>query len=136
MKLPEILGKMHMPEKNLRALVKHLELFLRYRKVESGLKTQQVKILDQWSSGALDLKRFGDYQKEVGGGVLVPHVHSYSCCICCYYKLEAFTQKYNGPGVFAAVYVFMHVKFHLRAVFGLQPYKPSSKKVGRCVKCK
>ncbi|XP_036413330.1 male-specific lethal 3 homolog isoform X2 [Colossoma macropomum] len=28
-KLPEILGKMHMPEKNLRALVKHLELFLR-----------------------------------------------------------------------------------------------------------
>ncbi|KAL7852660.1 hypothetical protein SRHO_G00184450 [Serrasalmus rhombeus] len=29
-KLPEILGKMHMPEKNLRALVKHLELFLRF----------------------------------------------------------------------------------------------------------
>lgn len=29
-KLPEILGKMHIPDKNLRALVKHLELFLRY----------------------------------------------------------------------------------------------------------
>ncbi|XP_026867578.2 male-specific lethal 3 homolog isoform X4 [Electrophorus electricus] len=29
-KLPEILGKMHLPEKNLRALVKHLELFLRF----------------------------------------------------------------------------------------------------------
>ncbi|KAF7689605.1 male-specific lethal 3 homolog [Silurus meridionalis] len=29
-KLPEILGKMHMPEKNLRALVKHLALFLRF----------------------------------------------------------------------------------------------------------
>ncbi|XP_015217264.1 MSL complex subunit 3 isoform X1 [Lepisosteus oculatus] len=29
-KLPEILGKMHIPEKNLRALVKHLELFLRF----------------------------------------------------------------------------------------------------------
>ncbi|XP_041934097.1 male-specific lethal 3 homolog isoform X4 [Alosa sapidissima] len=27
-KLPEILGKMHIPERNLRALVKHLELFL------------------------------------------------------------------------------------------------------------
>uniref|UniRef100_A0A3B3SLW7 MSL complex subunit 3 n=1 Tax=Paramormyrops kingsleyae TaxID=1676925 RepID=A0A3B3SLW7_9TELE len=27
-KLPEILGKMHIPDKNLRALVKHLELFL------------------------------------------------------------------------------------------------------------
>uniref|UniRef100_A0A3B3Q5V0 MSL complex subunit 3 n=1 Tax=Paramormyrops kingsleyae TaxID=1676925 RepID=A0A3B3Q5V0_9TELE len=29
-KLPEILGKMHIPDKNLRALVKHLELFLRF----------------------------------------------------------------------------------------------------------
>lgn len=29
-KLPEILGKMQIPERNLRALVKHLELFLRY----------------------------------------------------------------------------------------------------------
>ncbi|XP_051993265.1 male-specific lethal 3 homolog isoform X2 [Xyrauchen texanus] len=29
-KLPEILGKMHIPEKNLRALVKHFELFLRF----------------------------------------------------------------------------------------------------------
>ncbi|XP_024281476.1 male-specific lethal 3 homolog isoform X1 [Oncorhynchus tshawytscha] len=29
-KLPEILGKMQIPEKNLRALVKHLELFLRF----------------------------------------------------------------------------------------------------------
>ncbi|XP_063073487.1 male-specific lethal 3 homolog [Engraulis encrasicolus] len=29
-KLPEILGKMHIPERNLRALVKHLELFLRF----------------------------------------------------------------------------------------------------------
>ncbi|KAM6945850.1 MSL complex subunit 3-like [Aplochiton taeniatus] len=29
-KLPEILGKMHIPEKNLQALVKHLELFLRF----------------------------------------------------------------------------------------------------------
>ncbi|XP_062303213.1 male-specific lethal 3 homolog [Osmerus eperlanus] len=29
-KLPELLGKMHIPEKNLRALVKHLELFLRF----------------------------------------------------------------------------------------------------------
>lgn len=28
-KLPEILGKMQIPERNLRALVKHLELFLR-----------------------------------------------------------------------------------------------------------
>ncbi|XP_064413579.1 male-specific lethal 3 homolog isoform X2 [Latimeria chalumnae] len=28
-KLPEILGKMHIPDKNLKALVKHLELFLR-----------------------------------------------------------------------------------------------------------
>lgn len=30
MKLPEILGKMQIPERNLRALVKHLELFLRF----------------------------------------------------------------------------------------------------------
>ncbi|XP_067349696.1 MSL complex subunit 3-like isoform X2 [Channa argus] len=29
-KLPEILGKMQIPERNLRALVKHLELFLRF----------------------------------------------------------------------------------------------------------
>uniref|UniRef100_A0A8C4XAB5 MSL complex subunit 3 n=1 Tax=Erpetoichthys calabaricus TaxID=27687 RepID=A0A8C4XAB5_ERPCA len=29
-KLPEILGKMHIPDKNLKALVKHLELFLRF----------------------------------------------------------------------------------------------------------
>ncbi|KAM4601929.1 MSL complex subunit 3B-like isoform 2-T2 [Polymixia lowei] len=29
-KLPEILVKMHIPEKNLRALIKHLELFLRF----------------------------------------------------------------------------------------------------------
>ncbi|XP_028319540.1 male-specific lethal 3 homolog [Gouania willdenowi] len=29
-KLPEILGKMQIPEKNLRALIKHLELFLRF----------------------------------------------------------------------------------------------------------
>ncbi|KAM3857019.1 MSL complex subunit 3-like [Diretmus argenteus] len=29
-KLPDILGKMHIPEKNLRALIKHLELFLRF----------------------------------------------------------------------------------------------------------
>ena len=29
-KLPEILGKMQIPERNLRALVKHLELFLRW----------------------------------------------------------------------------------------------------------
>ncbi|KAL1021911.1 hypothetical protein UPYG_G00019800 [Umbra pygmaea] len=29
-KLPEILGKMHIPEKNLSALVKHLQLFLRF----------------------------------------------------------------------------------------------------------
>lgn len=28
-KLPEILGKMLLPERNLRALIKHLELFLR-----------------------------------------------------------------------------------------------------------
>lgn len=28
-KLPEILGKMQIPDRNLRALVKHLELFLR-----------------------------------------------------------------------------------------------------------
>uniref|UniRef100_A0A3Q3B6I9 FERM and PDZ domain containing 4 n=1 Tax=Kryptolebias marmoratus TaxID=37003 RepID=A0A3Q3B6I9_KRYMA len=29
-KLPEILGKMQLPERNLRALIKHLELFLRF----------------------------------------------------------------------------------------------------------
>ncbi|XP_029112807.1 male-specific lethal 3 homolog isoform X3 [Scleropages formosus] len=29
-KLPEILGKMHLPDRNLRTLVTHLELFLRY----------------------------------------------------------------------------------------------------------
>ncbi|KAJ8378338.1 hypothetical protein AAFF_G00243580 [Aldrovandia affinis] len=29
-KLPEILGKMHIPDRNLKALVKHLELFLRF----------------------------------------------------------------------------------------------------------
>jgi hypothetical protein len=28
-KLPDILGQMHIPERNLRALIKHLELFLR-----------------------------------------------------------------------------------------------------------
>lgn len=37
-KLPEILGKMHMPERNLRALVKHLELFLRYSLTHSQSK--------------------------------------------------------------------------------------------------
>ncbi|XP_047658944.1 FERM and PDZ domain-containing protein 4-like isoform X3 [Tachysurus fulvidraco] len=35
-KLPEILGKMHMPEKNLRALVKHLELFLSHKNKSTG----------------------------------------------------------------------------------------------------
>ncbi|XP_030209932.1 male-specific lethal 3 homolog isoform X5 [Gadus morhua] len=29
-KLPDILGQMHIPERNLRALIKHLELFLRF----------------------------------------------------------------------------------------------------------
>ncbi|XP_058631275.1 male-specific lethal 3 homolog isoform X4 [Onychostoma macrolepis] len=33
-KLPEILRKMHIPEKNLRALVKHFELFLRCRRTQ------------------------------------------------------------------------------------------------------
>lgn len=31
MKLPDILGKMQIPERNLHALIKHLELFLRLK---------------------------------------------------------------------------------------------------------